>query len=596
MAAGSGESTTQVVPPSPGRSHPERRRWVVTGQVQGVGFRPFVYHLARSHALTGFVRNDTNGVTIEAEGSRERLDLFALALRRQIPPLSRIDRIRCRRIPCERITHDFRIEVSEDGRTLRADVTPDAALCRDCLRELLDPENPRFGYGLITCTHCGPRYTITRRIPYDRPGTTMSVFDMCPRCRQEYTDPTNRRFHAQPIACLDCGPVMRLLDPQGRVLADDPIKQAATRILAGDIIAIKGLGGFHLAVKADIAGAVRRLRRLKQRDDKPLALMCRSLEATRRLVRLSPQGAAVMQSAACPIVLAPRRTGAPVAEQIAPGSHRLGVMLPYTPIQHLLWRGLPADTIALVMTSANRRGEPLVYRNEDALERLGQMCDAILWHDRPIARGVDDSVVIDIAGEAPLPLRRARGFVPGSCSLPGVDPDSVSAGLCVGGELKNTVAVVQAGRAILSQHVGDLSHPLTHAEFSGALEDLVAMYGVAPRWIAHDLNPIYLSTVRARVLAEEHGIPLLAIQHHHAHAAAVLADNGHTGPVLAIVCDGAGYGPGGEAWGGELLLADLISYRRLARFRGGTPRRGRRDGARWPCWRELTVRTSPGIR
>jgi hydrogenase maturation protein HypF len=550
-----------------GRSPPERKRWLVTGQVQGVGFRPFVYRLASSYALSGFVRNDTLGVTIEAQGPADHLVRFDRTLRKQFPPLARIERVDCCSIGLREESPGFRIEPSGEGQQTSATVTIDAALCADCLRELCDPADRRFGHGLITCTHCGPRYTIVRRVPYDRSHTSMAGFAMCSRCQDEYADPANRRFHAQPIACHDCGPRVQLADPSGAVLAGDPLGRAADLLLSGRIVAVKGLGGFHLAVRADVEPPVRRLRELKLRDTKPFALLCRSLSTAEHLVRLSARAAAEMSTPACPIVLAPRRPDAPVAQAVAPGSHRLGIMLPYTPIQHLLVQMLSPDLPALVMTSGNRAAEPLVRDNAEAVRRLGGLCDAILWHDRPIERGVDDSVLLDLQDGPPLPIRRARGYVPAALPLPGPGADGAADGLCLGGELKNTVAVVRGGQAILSQHLGDLSHPLAYEQFRATIRDLCGLFGVAPAWIAHDLHPLYLSSTHARTLARERDVPLLAIQHHHAHAAAVLADNRCSEPVLAIVCDGAGYGTDQTVWGGELLWADLLDFRRLARLR-----------------------------
>jgi hydrogenase maturation protein HypF len=571
-----------------------RRRWRILGQVQGVGFRPFVYRLAAQLNLSGFVRNDPAGVIIEAQGPESRLDEFAALLVDEKPALAAIAGISCADIPVTSDNPKFEIEASTDSSAIAADVTVDTACCPDCIRELLDAKDRRFGYGLINCTNCGPRFSIIRRIPYDRPNTTMAGFAMCDACGAEFAEPANRRFHAQPIACHECGPKVTLVDSKGNLIAEDAISGAVQRLLDGKIVAIKGLGGFHLAVRADDTAAVNRLRELKHRDRKPFALMCANLEEMGKLVKLSEAARQAVLSPACPIVLAPRRAEANVADAVAPGNHRLGVMLPYTPIQHLLFAALrggrsaqrPAESDAgigsfggrcadptLVMTSANVSDEPLVTDNDEAVLRLGGMCDAILWHDRPIERPVDDSVVVDLGEDGLLPIRRARGYVPQAIALPrsraGVPdlPWHTMFGLCVGGELKNTVAVVRGGSAILSHHLGDLTHAKAYACFRRAIADMCQLFAIRPQWIAHDLHPVYLSTSYARQLAAEMGVPLVGVQHHHAHAAAVMAENGVSEKVLAVVCDGVGYGADGTSWGGELLAADLSSFERLAHLR-----------------------------
>jgi hydrogenase maturation protein HypF len=531
-----------------------------------VGFRPFVYRLAQREELRGFVRNDTGGVTIELQGTAEQLERFARALDCERPPLVHFQSLTQQELAPHPGEREFRIKPSRTAPAVAADVTVDSALCSDCLGELLSDHDRRAGYGLINCTNCGPRYTIIHRVPYDRPHTTMAGFEMCAACRAEYSNPGDRRFHAQPIACHDCGPKVQLVSAAGRRLSGEPISQAVKRLNRGEIVAIKGLGGFHLAVRADDEQAVDRLRKLKQRDRKPFALMAESLIEARKWVALSGAAEQAMTSPACPIVIAPRKEGSAVARGIAPGNHRLGVMLPYTPIHHLLFAStMPRLQGArlLVMTSGNHSDEPLVIDNDEALARLGGMCDAILWHDRPIERSVDDSVLLD-AGGALLPVRRARGYVPAALDLPVKEGPP---GLCVGGELKNTIAMVRDGRAILSHHLGDLTHALALRNFSKSIDDMRELFGVEPRWIAHDLHPMYLSTVRAGELGEELGVPLMGVQHHHAHAASVMAEHGERGPVLAVVCDGTGYGQDGQIWGGELLLADLHRYRRLARLK-----------------------------
>ncbi len=542
-----------------------RKRWIIQGQVQGVGFRPFVYRLAQRGHLTGFIRNDSGGVIIEVQGDLEDIRRFDDGLHTQMPPLSHIDRMMEQQAICRDDETDFRIQPSDGSGAARAVVTVDSGVCRDCLTEFFDSANRRYRYALINCTNCGPRYTIIQRIPYDRPNTTMAEFQMCEACQVEYANPDDRRFHAQPIACHDCGPTVCLETSGGQRVPGDPIRQAAELLACGKIVAIKGLGGFHLAVRADSAAAVERLRRLKHRDAKPFALMCQSETASRRLVKLSPAGRELLQSLRAPILLAPRREEARIAAAVAPNNNRLGVMLAYTPIHHLLLAELEkveAALPALVMTSGNQSDEPLVIDHTQARVRLGPLCDALLLHDRPIERCVDDSVILDMGpGHAPLPIRRSRGFVPAPLLLPIPAPDT---GLCVGGELKNTVAVVRGAEVILSQHLGDLTHPLALEYFQKAIADLCVLFDAPPRWIAHDLHPMYVSTAYGARLAQNERIDMIPVQHHHAHAAAVLAEHGLTGPVLAVLCDGTGLGPDGAGWGGELLLADLAGFRRLA--------------------------------
>lgn len=545
-----------------------RQSWQITGQVQGVGFRPFVYRLAQKRALTGFVRNDTRGVYIEAQGPVEKMADFYHDLQDQLPPLATVKSLQKKDIDTLPDELSFRIDVSDGRSDMQAQVMVDTALCSDCRSELLDPADRRYRYALITCTHCGPRYTIVRSVPYDRPNTTMAGFTMCRTCNEEYVDPLDRRFHAQPIGCSDCGPQLELIDNEGHLLAGDPITTTVEYLQNGNIVAIKGLGGFHLAVRADDESAVRRLRAKKHRDHKPLALMFVDIEQVRQLVELGEPAERLLQSALAPILLAPRVENAAIAPSVATANHRLGVMLPYTPIQHLIFDAWPKDETCppLVMTSANQSDEPLVIDNEEALQRLGQggLCDAILQHDRPIQRPLDDSVLIDMGGGDPLPIRRARGYVPATIDLPVKD---FSPGLCVGGELKNTVAIVRDGAAILSQHLGDLTHPLAFDYFKQAIEDLEKLFEHQPQWIAHDLHPQYLSHTYAVQLAKERQIPLIPIQHHHAHAASVMAEHHYDQPVLAVVCDGTGYGSDGTIWGGELLWADLTNFKRLAHLR-----------------------------
>ena len=509
------------------------------------------------------------------------------------PPAARIEQVDHELLPCNTDEISFRIADSEIDQSHRPMVTPDLAVCKACLDEMRDPGEARFAYGLINCTNCGPRFSIIKRVPYDRAQTTMSRFKLCGKCHQQYMSPADRRFHAQPVACSKCGPSVSILVLESGILdTDRPIEKAAELLLAGRIVAIKGIGGFHLTVRADDAQAVSRLRSRKRRDAKPLAIMCATIEVAKELVELSDQTIVELTSSAAPIILAkskvgahplhheatkqrsrtknqesvsclsatlPQRDGYAVAPDVAPGTDRLGVMLPYTPIQHLLFDALQGRAPVLVMTSANLSDEPLVKDNDEARQRLAGLADAILWHDRDIERCVDDSILLDMGqGQAPLPIRRARGYVPQVIHLPRVArmtrPALASAqGLCVGGELKSTVAVVRDDEVIVGQHLGDLKHMLGFDYFRKSIEDMCRLFEVRPQWIAHDMHPAYLSTQHAQKLAELWNIPLIPVQHHHAHAAAVLAEHGVTEPALAVVCDGVGYGADGSIWGGELL-------------------------------------------
>lgn len=532
--------------------------WHVTGQVQGVGFRPFVFRIATRLGLTGMVRNDAGGVVIELFGDPPRLEEFLRCLSAECPPLARIDALRRRAIEAPSAPTIFEIAESQhQGRPDR--VTVDSATCADCLREMLDPADRRHGHALINCTNCGPRYTIVNDVPYDRQLTTMAAFPMCERCLAEYRDPRDRRFHAQPTCCPSCGPQPVFVDAGGESHAD-AIAAASDALARGQIVAIKGLGGYHLAVDATNEAAVARLRAKKRRDHKPLALMVDSIETARSLVEISPEAERLLTSPAAPIVLAARRGEGGIAGGVAPGVHRLGVMLPHTPIQHLLSR---RGHRVLVMTSANLSDDPLITDDSDARTRLSAIADAFLVHDRPIARAVDDSIVLD----APLGLltvRRARGFVPTPIRLP-ISADRP--GLCLGGELKSTVAIVDADHAVLSQHLGDLNHTLAFERFRTTIEDLLRLYRLSPAWIARDAHPGYLSHRYAETLGKRWCVPTLDVQHHHAHMAAVLAEHERTDAAVGLICDGVGFGSDGTSWGGEVLVGDLASFRRVGRLR-----------------------------
>jgi hydrogenase maturation protein HypF len=530
---------------------PLQERWEVSvrGIVQGVGFRPFVYALARRHGLAGLVRNDAEGVHVEVEGNAERLELFVRRIEAEAPPLAVVEMVSWRPLVAlgER---DFRIEESREGVRRRALVSPDVATCEDCLREVFDPANRRYRYPFTNCTNCGPRFTITRSVPYDRPMTTMSGFEMCPECRHEYDDPSDRRFHAQPNACPDCGPQVRLLDRFGHELhakPEDPILRTA-RILCGRaIVAIKGLGGYHLACDPFDERTVRTLRGRKVRQDKPFALVASDLDQVRDLCILGPEEERLLTSPSRPIVLLQRRGGSGVAEEVAPRQSTLGVMLAYTPLHHLLLEGAG---IPLVMTSGNNSDEPIAYRDEEAFEQLGDIADYFLIHDRPIHIRTDDSVV-RVAGNELYPLRRSRGYAPAPL---GMAESFHKHTLACGGELKNTFCVAREQHAFLSHHIGDMENYETLRSFREGVEHYCRLFDVQPELVAYDLHPEYLSTKHAREL-EEAGLPAAGIQHHHAHIASCLADNERPARerVIGVAFDGTGYGTDGAVWGGEFF-------------------------------------------
>jgi hydrogenase maturation protein HypF len=562
------DGSTQMLAP-PQVSHAEtlvRRRWRITGRVQGVGFRPFIYRLATQMHVHGAVWNDDAGVAVEGQGTRRQLQEFAIAIWAEAPAPAVIREIDEQEVLLGSVEPTFEIRHSSSAASGTAEIAADLAVCGQCLAEIRDPaDRRRHGYVLTNCTNCGPRFSIIRAIPYDRPNTTMARFVMCRQCHEEYENPADRRFHAQPTACRHCGPQLELVDSRGLPIAGDPVEQAACRLLRGEIVAIKGIGGFHLAARADDQEAVGRLRRLKNRPAKPFALMCASLESMRKLVTLGQRGAELASSPAAPIVLARRVRGAPIADAVAPANHRLGVMLAYTPVHHLIFDAIGAfDVPALVMTSGNDVDEPLVYSDAEAVCRLGEMADAILRHNRPIQRAVDDSVVLD-AAPSPIFVRRSRGYVPEPLLLP--QACAPTAGLAVGAELKSTVATCRDRKVVLSQHLGNLTQASTFLAFTRAIADLFDLVGITPMWIAHDLHPAYLSTQHAKKLARQLGVPLIPVQHHHAHAAGVLAEQAIDGPALAVVCDGTGYGTDGGIWGGELLAVELTDFRRLGRLR-----------------------------
>ncbi len=529
-----------------------RLRVRVTGTVQGVGFRPYVYRLAGELSLGGFVLNDAHGVLIEVEGNAPDVDRFLERLPSEAPPLAVLERMSVEELsPSE--DHAFAIVASVAGDVPDAPVTPDSATCDDCLRELFDPADRRFRYPFTNCTNCGPRFTIVRGVPYDRPLTTMAGFTMCQECRAEYEDPGDRRFHAQPNACPVCGPSLRLLSGERETIAGDPLAAAVSALRAGAIVAIKGIGGFHLACLAGDERAVATLRARKHREDKPFALMAPSLGAAESLVSLDAGARELLTAPARPIVLAPRRRDALLAASVAPGAGELGVMLAYSPLHHLLLADVGAT---LVMTSANVTDEPIAYRDEDALRRLAGIADLFLLHDRPIQTRTDDSVVRAVPRRAVL--RRSRGYVPTALALPGGGTSRPI--LACGAELKNTFCLARGTRAWVSHHIGDLQNYETLRSFTEGIEHFRRLFAVEPEIVAHDLHPEYLSTKYA---LEQDGVELVGVQHHHAHLAACLAEHGEPGPAIGAIFDGTGYGLDGTVWGGELLYGDVAAFRRV---------------------------------
>lgn len=543
----------------------------VRGQVQGVGFRPFIWQLAREFGLRGRVWNDAEGVAIEAAGAG--LDAFIAAIPARAPKLARVDAVEVSDCECD-LPEGFEI-VESRGRGAETRVTPDAATCAECEAEIRAPGR-RQGYAFTNCTHCGPRFTILKGLPYDRAQTTMAAFPMCEACRAEYADPADRRFHAQPVACPACGPRL-WLEVEGKEVPGDPVALAVARLKAGEVLAVKGLGGFHLACDAANPDAVALLRARKQRPSKPLALMGHEA-ALARVAVLTGADLALLRDPAAPVVLVASRRVLPDA--VAPGMASLGVMLPYTPLHHLLCDALGG---VLVMTSGNLSGEPQVIGNDEARAKLAAFADAFLIHDRDIARRLDDSVE---RAEPPMVLRRARGRVPGTLPLP---PGFEGAGqiLALGGQMKGAICLVKNGQALLGHHLGDLDDALCAEEFGKAVADYTALFDHRPERVAVDAHPGYRATQAGQAM----GLPVAEVFHHHAHLAACLAENLWPldgGPVAGIVLDGTGLGPDGTIWGGELLLGDYRGFERRA-WLSPAPLPGGDRAAREP-WRNALVR------
>ena len=533
----------------------QRRRVRVSGTVQGVGFRPHLHRLATRLSLTGAAGNDTEGVWCEVQGRAAALDRFVSLVAAEAPPLSRIDRMEAVDIPVVTGEQRFTIaDSADDGAatplsTLPADVAP----CAECLAEVFDSTDRRHGHAFACCTDCGPRYTVIRALPYDRARTSMAAFELCDACAAEYRSPADRRHHAQALCCVDCGPTLSLLLTPTHRIDGDPIKAAGDLLKAGRILALKGVGGYQLVCRADDDATVARLRRRKQRDEKPLALLVPDLEAALHLVELDALEAAALQGLEAPIVLAERRDDAEVTDAVAPGSRTLGVMLPATPLHALVSQAAGGP---LVCTSGNRSDEPIVTDDAAVSDRLGGIADAVLAHDRVIERRADDSVSHVVAGRLQL-LRRARGYAPRPVQLRSDGPVV----LAVGAELKSTVCLAVGAQACVSVHLGDLEHPAALSAFEGAVADLLALSRSVPQLVVHDLHPEYLSTKFARSC--DLG-PLLGVQHHHAHLASCLADAGWSGPAIGVMFDGMGWGTDGTAWGGEVLIGDATGYDRVA--------------------------------
>jgi len=539
----------------------KRQRIFITGRVQGVGFRPTVYQIARDLGLCGFVYNDTKGVTVELQGESDKIDDFLVRLKGPDKP-KMADIRTCETVDIEPVDREskFIIRPSDSHGTALSQVSPDIATCSDCLVELSDREAFRYRYPFVNCTNCGPRYSIVKTIPYDRPNTTMSVFVMCEKCAAQYTDVGDRRFHAQPVACGACGPRIWLTDSRGKTIkdgTDEVIAEAARLLGAGRVVAIKGIGGFHLAVDALNDEAAKRLRRRKKRDHKPFAVMADSVETVRRYAVVSESAERILKGPESPIVLLGKKADAKIAPSVAEGVSTFGFMLCYAPLHFLLFERLKdLGTDVLVMTSGNISDEPLICKNGKALERLSGIADAFLMHDRDIYRHVDDSI-IHFVDDEPVLLRRARGYVPAPVLFDsGIEQDIFAAG----GDLKNTFCFVKRNQLICSEHIGDMADALVYHHYVQSVEHLRQLFEVEPKVVVCDLHPGYFSTQHALSIPD---VKLIQVQHHWAHIASVLAEHNFAGPVIGLSCDGTGYGTDGAIWGCECMIASLEKFERL---------------------------------
>jgi len=529
-----------------------RRQFLINGIVQGVGFRPFIYRIALQFDLSGFVCNNSDGVCIEVQGQADNLEKFRACIANEAPPLSRIKSVLVKDIPPTNESN-FHIDLTENNHAAHTFIAPDVCVCDECLTEMQDPPNRRYHYPFINCTNCGPRFTIIQDIPYDRPATSMGAFPLCPRCAKEYNDPLDRRFHAQPNACPDCGPRLFLHDADGRALeCDDPLSETIARLKSGKIGAIRGLGGFHLAVDAFNPGAILDLRKRKGRPTKPLALMARDIDVIKKFCFVSSDEQVLLQSLERPIVLLRKKLNSQLTETIAPNNNYIGFMLPYTPL-HFLLLG-PFD--ALVMTSGNYSDEPIAIKNDEAFKRLQGIADFFLVHNREILHRCDDSIVRAVAG-SPRLVRRSRGYVPAPFFLQFKSNSNI---LACGAELKNSIALCRSDELVFGPHIGDLDNPKAFAFFEESIAHLCAMLQIKPDLIACDLHPDYLASKWAR----KQNLPLVEVQHHHAHLAAVMAENHISDPTIGIILDGTGYGTDGTIWGGEVLIGDFKGFERFA--------------------------------
>ena len=527
----------------------------ITGIVQGIGFRPFIYNLAKTHSILGWVLNNEKGVFIDAESEDGNLDQFIRDIPVLAPPLARIESLQVKHLEPFGYT-TFEIRKSEEAQEKFVLISPDVATCDQCLSELFSPENFRYKYPFINCTLCGPRFTIIKDIPYDRHNTTMLPFIMCPVCQREYQDPSDRRFHAQPNACAACGPSLCLLDRQGKEVTGDTIEETLNLLAQGKILAVKGLGGFHLACDAENQVAVSSLRSRKFREDKPFAVMCQNIEVVKEHGEVSEEEEKLLLSVERPIVILKRRQNSTVAHAVAPYQGTLGVMLPYTPLHHLLLNG-PLKT--LVMTSGNVSDEPISYKNDEAFQRLGNIADYFLLHNREIHMRCDDSVT-RVFERRPYILRRSRGYVPFPIKL----SFPLEMILACGGELKNTFCLTRGQYAFLSHHIGDLENLETLTSFEEGINHFKRLFYLEPRAIAYDLHPDYLSTQYALSIQD---IPKVGVQHHHAHVVSAMAENGIEGEVIGVALDGTGFGTDGTIWGGEFLIANLKDFERMAHLK-----------------------------